>query len=218
MGPGLKKDKRDNIREEWVDRLRGLYKRWMFHMIDAPQGATIHQLSQDFDGEGLIKLRRWDSDVIRETFGVNPEIFGEVSGSNRATSQMAKVNYREQVVVPRMEYRLAVFQHEVLPLYRSPRPLVADYELAPLEDAELALEHVKAAPFAASLGDHRRFMGLPVRDGDDEVHFVPLGVSPRRLSDVLSPPAYGAGGGTPAERAVRAVLSRAGIEDEKKKP
>ena len=126
MGPGLADQEQQKIGREWVDKLRGLWKRWQFHMVDAPAGAQVHQLSQDFDGEKLVKLRRWDSDIIRETIGVNPEVVGEIVGSNRATSLVARINFRENVVTPRLDYRRAVYQYQLLPLYDSPRPLVVE--------------------------------------------------------------------------------------------
>ena len=173
MGPGLTDNKRERIEREWVDKLRGLWKRWQFHMIDAPAGAQVHQLSQDFDGEKLTKLRRWDSDIIRETIGVNPEVVGEIVGSNRATSLVARINFRENVVTPRLDYRRAVYQYQLLPLYDSPRPLVVDWELPPLEDTDREIEYAKESPWAASWGDQIRRQGLEPAPGLDDLYMIP---------------------------------------------
>lgn len=173
IGPGLTDGRQEKIGREWVDKLRGLYKRWQFHMIDAPTGATVHQLSQDFDGEGLTKLRRWDSDVIRETLGVNPEVVGEIVGSNRATSLVARINFRENVVGPRLDYRRAVYQYQLLPLYQSPRPLVIDWELPPVEDTDREIEYAKASPWAESWADQIRRQGGEPPDGLEDLFVIP---------------------------------------------
>ncbi len=173
MGPGLTQQKQERIGAEWVDKLRGLYKRWQFHMVDAPAGAQVHQISQDFNGEGLTKLRRWDSDIIRETIGVNPEVVGEIVGSNRATSLVARINFRENVVAPRLEYRRAVYQHQLLPLYQSPRPLVVDFELPALEDTDSEVEYAKASPWAPSWGDQVRRQGFEPDPALDELYMIP---------------------------------------------
>lgn len=187
MGPGLKSERAENLRQDWVDRLRGLYKRWQFHTIDAPADAQIHQLSQDFDGDGLIKLRRWDSDIIRETLGVNPEILGEVVGSNRATSYMARVHWKENVVGPRLEYRRAVYQHTILPMYQSPRPLVVEWEIPAVEDQEMEQEYATVAPWAASWAQQAARQGIMAPDGSDKIYMVPINMRPMRQEDLLNP-------------------------------
>jgi len=173
MGPGLTDNRKERIEREWVDKLRGLWKRWQFHMIDAPAGAQMHQLSQDFDGEKLVKLRRWDSDIIRETIGVNPEVVGEIVGSNRATSLVARINFRENVVIPRLEYRRAVYQFQLLPLYKSPRPLVIDYALPPLEDTDREIAYAEHSPWAASWGDQVTRQGLEPAPELADLYMIP---------------------------------------------
>lgn len=186
MGPGLTETKRERIGRDWIDNLRGLWKRWQFHMIDAPAGAKVHQLSQDFDGKGLVKLRRWDSDVIRETIGVNPEVVGEIVGSNRATSLVARINFRENVLVPRLEYRRAVYQHQLLPLYNSPRPLVVDYELPALEDSEREIEYAKGSPWAESWAAQIKRQGGEPAAGLEDLYVIPAKMRVASLAGLLA--------------------------------
>lgn len=173
MGPGLTESKQEKIGREWVDKLRGLWKRWQFHMIDAPAGAQIHNLSQDFDGEKLTKLRRWDSDIIRETIGVNPEVVGEIVGSNRATSLVARINFRENVVTPRLDYRRAVYNFQLLPLYKSPKPLAVDWALPPVEDTDREISYAEASPWAFSWADQITRQGGVPAPGLEDLYVIP---------------------------------------------
>lgn len=187
MGPGLDDKKQEGIRNDWVDRLSGLYKRWMFHMLDAPPGAQYIQIGQDFDGQGLTALRTWEHTAIRQVFGVTPEVLGEILDVSRATATTADRRYQNGVLVPRAERKRRLQQNRVLPLYKSPRHLVCDYELPPTADPDLELGYATLAPYAASLEQHCLRQGIEPPKGSDKVYFLPIGVKAVTQADILDP-------------------------------
>jgi hypothetical protein len=190
MGPKLNETTRGQMSRRWLDRLQGLYKKWLPYFMEAPHGAQVKELSQDFQAMNLVELRNRHKSLAMEVFGLNPEILGHVVGSNRATSTMAQQNFRAHVVIPRLELIRAVFQYRILPLYNSPRPLVAEYTLPELQDPELELDYFKAAPWAQSISEIRRRQGAdPAEDLPDDVHAIPLAVRWKSRAELLNPPA-----------------------------
>jgi hypothetical protein len=186
-GKGLTGPARRELEETWRDKLAGTFKRWQLHTLNVPDNARIHQLSQDFEGVGLVGLRQFYGTLIRELRSMPPEIVGEVQSSNRATSYTAAKRLREQVTTPACEYYRQVFQRRILPHYLSPRPLFVDYALPAIEDEDNQHDLRKAIPWAMSWGQIARLQGVEAPEGADTIHLLPVGVIARTEEQLLNP-------------------------------
>ncbi len=188
MGSGLKKEKREEYEHQWHSRLRTSYSKWLPFYQNAPNGTQIHQLSQDFRSMQLQEVRQWERDLVMQTFGINPEILGHVTGSNRSTSFVAERNYRNSIVIPRLETFRRMVQFELVPEYQSPRSLLVEYELDQLVDEEAQDQARIAAPWAATVNEHREAQGLEPLDGSaGDVHLVPINLVSRPTLDAPAP-------------------------------
>jgi len=118
-------------------------------------------------------LRKTQRDVVLQTWGAPPELFGITENSNRATVQAAEYLFTKWVVLPRGERMRVIIQAKVLPDYDD--RLLLDYTSPVEEDKEHDLNVRKAAPWAWDADEWRHAAGDGPMEGEaGKVFLVPL--------------------------------------------
>lgn len=92
----------------------------------APAGVTLAQVQVNYRELQAEELAKGQRAYVRQTYNVPPELVGDLSSSNRSTSEDAKYHLAEHAVVPRLEFLLAYFQLLLVPLVD--RDAILDYE------------------------------------------------------------------------------------------
>ena len=209
---------RDRLARDWADNHEGFWRqfraRFMSHEVAVHEfGAT------DFRRLQMTQLREFERDLIRNTWGVPPEIMGIVEpGASRATIQRASYLFARWVLLPRLEMLRAILQERLIPEYDS--RLIVGYVSPVEEDREFALEVAKTAAWSRSVDEWRKLQDLePLPDGAGEYWLVPAGLEPREGFEPVEPgaipPAPFAGPVLPDERAVLRRVGRwLGIDSE----
>lgn len=169
MAPGQK----DDFETYWLDRFQGASRAWRPAIIAPPSGNTfsIEQLQSTFEEMALIDFRRSVHDIIRQTYGVPPEMIGQLEQSNKATITAAETIMARHVVLPRLREDREAFQKLFNRLHPEDGLSVVFDDPTP-QDLETKLEFIQAAPWAFTRNEIRALCDMPTRS-DGEVYAVP---------------------------------------------
>lgn len=161
---GASKTEVERYGEEWLQKLRGNDKA---HQIKFTNGKLqVQNLTDTFRDQELVKLRNASKEIIRETFGVPPEIMGTITNSNRATIESAYFLYSTGVLCPRLDFLVSAYQSMV---DEFDERLVLDYVSPVPEDKEFRQKQQGQIPSAFKIDEHRAVAGLaPLEDGEGE--------------------------------------------------
>lgn len=147
------------------------------HFISGPPGAFGYQrLSTDFGDLGVLDLRRQAADVIRELYGVPPEVVGQLQHSNRATIEAALYILSTMITEPRAGDWQEERNELLLPRVAAMVPTgeraaweearIAHVSMIP-EDKAATREQMGKTAWAYTVNEHRESVGLAPRAGGD---------------------------------------------------
>jgi len=173
---GAGKDAIGRLQEEWEQRHRGFRKHGLMKFTNGE--VSFKRVDQSFQELELTDLRKAMAEEVQQTYGVPPEVVGDVENSNRASITSAALFMAEYVTIPRLERMLRTIVHQLVPQFDE--RLVLYYESPVPEDKAAQFEAAKTAPHNLTRNEWRtKFMGLDsVPDGD--VYFVPVALIPER--------------------------------------
>lgn len=163
-----------NAAQEHYDNLnRGNRAHGRVHFTSGE--LTVHELGEGFKDAKVTDLRSSLHGFVRQTYGVSPEVFGQLESSNRATVTEAMRFFVSTVIRPRCELLRVMLQEQLLPDFDD-RSLL-DYESALPEDRELRLEMLKDAPWVATVNEWRAVGEWPeIENGN--VFMMPATLTP----------------------------------------
>jgi len=115
------------------------------------------RIQQDFEELQVLPLRADIRDVVQQTFGVPPEIVGNVQNSNRASIVNAIYIMAQFVTLPRLERDQRMYQRDIAPLYDD--RLLIWYDSPVPEDKDRQDEAAKAAPWSLTRNEWRAKSG-----------------------------------------------------------
>jgi len=121
--------------------------------------VTVRPLTHSLGELRLLELRQWEADFIRQTWGVPPELLGQVQNSNRATIESAEALYSQYVLMPRLESMRLELQLKLLPMFDPRGEYVVEYVEPSVEDKERNLRVMQAMPQAFTLNEWRMQAG-----------------------------------------------------------
>lgn len=88
--------------------------------------VTLSQIQQDFRALQMDESEKGLRDYVRQTYNISPELMGDLTASNRSTSEEAKYTLAEYAVLPRLEFLRTEYQLRLVPLVD--RDAILDYE------------------------------------------------------------------------------------------
>lgn len=163
------------LEARWLDRLRGVLKQFTPFFIDLPENAKVTVLDTAFQHGGVIELKEHERDVVLQTFGINPEIFGIIGDSNKATSEEAKYMTASTVIMPRQEIWRQALQTKIVPMFDD--KLILDYDDPRPEQRERKIGAASKMPWAMSINEIRALVGEdPIDPKQGNLHPVTQGV------------------------------------------
>jgi hypothetical protein len=187
------------LERDWLNRLQGFWRAHKPYFMLGGDKARASDYVHEFQKPTMEQLvypglRKIQRDIILQTWGVPPELFGIVENSNRATIEAAEYLFTKWVISPKVE-RLRGFLQRVLDEYDDRAVLTC---VSPVtEDKAFRLDVAKAAPFALLVNEWREWQGLEPHPSGN-VFVVPLNsYATPDLTDPASRPAAAAGGRPP---------------------
>jgi len=165
---------------DWLNRLQGFWRAHKPYFITGEpkfhefQRPTMEQLVYP-------AIREKQRDIVFQTWGLPPEMFGILENSNRATIEASEYLFLRWVVLPRVERLCTALQRMVSREYDE--RLILHYASPVPEDKQFILQVAKAAPHSRKVDEWRQLQGLPPLGGQEgEAMLVPLN---SRLTDDL---------------------------------
>jgi len=171
-GEGLTPDQTQRLEETWLAKTRGFWRRYL--PVFMRTKVEVKELASSFRDMQLVELRQFQRDIIRQLYGVPPEMLGLVEHSNRATITMAEQIMGRWVVLPRLRLLASTIQALLVPEYDE-RLIVAFASPVP-EDENRHVSVARAAPWSRTIDEWRALQGLPpLPGGQGRVLAIPKG-------------------------------------------
>jgi HK97 family phage portal protein len=169
-GDGLQPADTQRMEQEWLKRNQGFWK--AFKPFFVGKKIEVKELSQSFSDMDLIPLRKYERDIIIQTFGVTPEILGIIENSNRATIEAASYIFALYCLVPRLETLREYLQMFLVPDFDD--RIIIDYVSPVAEDKEYQLRAATVSSWALTKDEWREMAGKePLPDDQGKVFMVP---------------------------------------------
>lgn len=155
---GVSEETAKQFKEKWIAEHRGAHRAGGIHVSNSDD-VTVRELSTSFVDLDVKNLREFEFDIIRETFGVPPEILGHLENSNRATIEAANLIMALFVVEPRLDRTDDAINARVVPLFDD--ETIIQHESTIPDDWEFALNAAKARPEAQTVDEWRALQSQP---------------------------------------------------------
>jgi hypothetical protein len=177
---GVRQEELDAMRRSWDQGHRGWKRVGRPKFVN--QEMKVEKLDSSFADLQLVELRQYQADLIRETFGIPPEILGNVQNSNRATIQASQYLFAINTLVPRLEMLEDYINTRLVPMFGAEDSLIITYETPVPEDLEFLKNMIASTPWAFSIDEVRDLGGkAPLPDGGDK-HVLQLNETPVDLA------------------------------------
>ena len=144
----------------WLANNQGFFNRNKPYFTNT-NALTVTKLMDNFKDMEIVKLIEMDSEIIRKTFGIPPEILGGVDNSNRATIQGAREIYAQEVLMPRLIKMKDVLNTNLVNEFAD--NLELDFKSPIPSDKELQLNIMKEFPAMFDEDEIRKLAGLMPR-------------------------------------------------------
>jgi HK97 family phage portal protein len=200
---GLRPADTARLEQDWLNKNQGFWRAFKPYFLN--KKVDVQTISQTFENMQLVPLRQFERDTIVQVYGVPPETLGILNASNRATIEAADLIFGRYVLIPRLEFLRATFQHRLVPEYDD--RLIVDYVAPIIEDKDFRLQVAKTAPWTLRADEWRELMGRqPLPGGMGEVHHVPLYMAPTEdLKKMPTAPSHNTPGSGATQNAPRSA-------------
>lgn len=180
----LRKEDTDRLERGWLDRHQGFWR--TMKPLFLPRGVDVKELAQNFRELQMVELRRYERDVVRQVYSIPPEILGDVSNSNRASSLAADFHFARWVLVPRLELLRTQLQERLVPEFDD--KLIVHYVSPVEEDEEFVRGVMKDQQGSFLVDEHRALAGRPpLPNGAGQVVLRPMTVLEQPVTGVSVP-------------------------------
>lgn len=176
---GLGADETRRVEQDWTQRNQGFFRWFKPYFIHGEPGAIdLQKQIREFQQptmEQLVypNLRNAERDIMWQTWGVSPELFGAIENSNRATVDAALYHFQRLVVLPRAERWRSFLQQQMEEDFDERGIIHCESPVE--EDKEYRLTAAKTFSWALTLDEARAFAGLaPVGNGVGGARMIPL--------------------------------------------
>lgn len=150
------KEQMTEMSNKWLSNNQGWFNRNKPYFTNSTN-MTVQKLTDSFKEMDLVRLVNLDSEVIRKSFGIPPEILGGVDNSNRATIQGAREIYAQEVLMPRLRKLQDVLNTNLINEFGD---YILEYKTPVPSDKELLLNTMKTFPDAFTEEEIRALAGL----------------------------------------------------------
>lgn len=160
------------------DNLRRLSAKLEAHAAQGKSGTpmlhngtsmTIADLEETLADMGLLDLRRAQGDAIRETFGVPPEVLGQVENSNRATITASEYLFQSGAIDTRLSRQQDFLNTYLMPMFPESEDTLLLYESTIPEDREFASQVMSDHSSSFAVNEKRALIDLDPFDDQDEL-------------------------------------------------
>jgi hypothetical protein len=166
-------DEKKRVERDWTNKLQGFWRAHKpYFMTGEPK---FHEFARP-TMEQLVypSLRKAQRDIVMQTWGAPPEMFGisESGNLSRVAYEAAEYLFEKWVVAPRSARMRSILQKEVALEY-DPR-LVLSYPSQIPDDKQTDLSAMKAAPWLCTIDEWRKRLNYGEASVAGDAVFIPL--------------------------------------------
>jgi HK97 family phage portal protein len=182
---GAKPETLARAKEKFENSYRGFEKAYRTAWTSGD--LTVERLDTSFSDMDLVELRRFEREIVLQTFGLSPEMVGVLDNSNRASIQEARAMFAENVLTPLLDAIKSELQRTLVPFYDE-RLILAFDDPTP-DDRQFRLEVMSSAPAGYfTKNDWRDLANLDPSEEDGEMALVDGGTyAVDSLADAVAP-------------------------------
>lgn len=184
-GDNIGRDDTVRLEEKWLEKHQGFMS--AFKPMFLSKKVDVKELQQNLEHQQIVQLRTLERDVVIQTFGCPPEMFGVIGDSKRATISAADMFFSKHVITPRAELICATLQRELVPEFDE--KLILDFDSPIQEDKDFVLEVMKSQTAAFTLDDWRDLASRERFGPKGKVVLVPVNQDIIAVSDLKDPDA-----------------------------
>ena len=153
-----------------------------------PGKITSTVVNADLKQLAVVEIQKYVQDFVRQIFAVPPEILGDLSSSNRSTSEAAEYHLQAYAVLPRLEFLVAELNHKLIPLIDS--SVVLDFDDPRPQQTDLVASLMAGAYTAPAftINEVRMLAGLGPIPGGEARLLPPPGSNPAASQPAPAPP------------------------------
>lgn len=173
MDPNAEETELDRYEMHWRNRLQG-YLRSHLPFFANRKLEFWQPTTPNLENLTLVPLRKFERDVILQTYGIPPEQMGIVENSNRATSEASDFIMEKRVIEPRRIALAAQLQQKLLWSYNGDMRLQLRFKSTIPADKEYQRAVMVGAPWAFGESEWRQQAGYPAAAPSGDVRMVPM--------------------------------------------
>ncbi len=176
------------LKTQWNEKYKGVSKAHQVALLEG--GGKYVQIQNSVKDMDFPNLQLKNRDIILGVVGMPQSVMGISENVNKANAEAGEYNYARWIVKPRLEWKVAKLQEQLIPKFRNSKNLQLGYEEVVPQTIEqkmlLAESGIKAGYL--TINEARKLRGLdPLPNGD--VLLVPLNLIPTPVSGKFSAPA-----------------------------
>jgi len=177
----------DKLKKQWSEKYKGVSKAHQVALLEGGGKYTqIQNTVKDMDFSNL-KLR--NRDVILGVYGMPQSVMGISENVNKANAEAGEYQYARNLVKPRLDWRAAKLQEQLIPKFRKSENLKIGFEEVVKETTEQKMALAESGMRAGyiTINEARNMQRLdPLPNGD--VLLVPLNLIPTPITGVMQSP------------------------------
>jgi len=171
----------DKLKKQWSEKYKGVSKAHQVALLEG--GGKYLQIQNTVKDMDFPNLRKLNRDNIMGVFGMPPSMLGVVENVNKATAEAEDYKFARWIIKPRLDWKAAKLQEQLVPLFRGSENLKLGFEEVVKETTDQKVTMAESGMRAGylTINEARSMQGYdPLPNGD--VLLVPLNLIPTPVS------------------------------------
>ncbi len=177
----------DKLKRQWSERHQGVSKAHSVGLLEG--GGKYVQIQNSVKDMDFPNLKLKNRDIILGVEGMPQSVMGISENVNKANAEAGDYTFARWIVKPRLDWKLAKLQEQLVPKFRNSKNLQLGYEEVVPETIDQKRELAESGMRAGylTINEARKLRGLDaLPDGD--VLLIPLNLIPTPIKDLAKPP------------------------------
>jgi len=175
----------DKLKKQWSEKYKGVSKAHQVALLEG--GGKYLQIQNTIKDMDFPNLKQKNRDVILGVFGMHPASLGLTENVNKANAESAEYQLAKNVIKPRLDWKKAKIQEQLIPKFRRSENLQIGYKEVVKEttDQKIAMAESGMRAGYLTVNEARIMQGYDsIPNGD--VLLVPLNLIPTPVSGKVS--------------------------------
>jgi len=167
----------DKLKKQWSEKYKGVSKSHQVALLEG--GGKYLQIQNTVKDMDFSNLKLRNRDVILGVYGMPQSVMGISENVNKANAEAGEYHFARNIIKPRLDWKKAKLQEQLVPLFRKSKNLKLGYEEVVKETVDQKKELAESGMRAGylTINEARKMQGIdPIPSGD--VLLVPLNMIP----------------------------------------